>query len=224
MRCEGFFREAMIVRSGTRMCPASLQFFACKVRVPGAIAGPGLHEFKEVENAMNTLRKLACCLFLAAAVAPFATVVAQEVDGLTVSDSADPAVASPKPVDGAARPAFDWDRYGNCICAALSSGHDGLRQGALRMLIMYGDAIEVPRAAVLEVVRMYRDHRDEHVRRMAVVALGRIDDAWALDFLRRSLAYERCPEVLATMQAVIADHRTVPEGTVLVEAPVRSAR
>ncbi len=71
------------------------------------------------------------------------------------------------------------------------------------MIIFYGDQLDV-KASVFDVVRIYRNHEDDRMRRMAVVALGKMQSQWAIGFLTRSLGFEKTPAVRKTMQAVIA--------------------
>lgn len=100
----------------------------------------------------------------------------------------------------------EWAAYGERLGDALASGHDGLRQGALRMIIQYGDDLRLRRPAIYDVVRIYRNHDDDDLRRMAVVALGETNDAWAIDLLRRSVRYEKTPRVRHTIISVLASH------------------
>ncbi len=97
-----------------------------------------------------------------------------------------------------------WYSYGDRLADALASGHEGVEQGALRMIILYGDYMELKRPAVFDVVRIYRNHQDDRVRRMAVVALGKIQDPWGLDMLKRSARFEKSPGVRHTIEAVLA--------------------
>lgn len=99
-----------------------------------------------------------------------------------------------------------WHIYGDRLADALASGHEGLCEGALRMTILYGDYLGLQRPAVFNVVRIYRNHKDDRLRRMAVVALGKIQDAWAMDFLKRSVRFEQSPSVRQTILAVLAEY------------------
>ncbi|MFQ5569294.1 MAG: HEAT repeat domain-containing protein [Rhodothermales bacterium] len=101
------------------------------------------------------------------------------------------------------RPAAHWDQLSKGLIDAIGSDHDGAKQGALRMIIFYGDQLDVS-AAVFDVVRIYRDHEDNRLRRMAVVALGKMKSPWAIDFLERSVRFEKTPSVRQTIQAVVA--------------------
>lgn len=116
----------------------------------------------------------------------------------------------------------DWQRYGERLAETLASDHEGLRQGALRLMVLYGKKLELRREAIYDVVRIYRDHDNDRMRRMAVVALGSLDNAWGLDLLSRSVRFERTPTVRRTILAVLSS-AFPPEGTVVVE-PFRPAQ
>lgn len=93
--------------------------------------------------------------------------------------------------------------YGQSVSALLASDDDALREAGLRHVIRDGAATNFQRTDVLNVVRIYRDHADDNMRRMAVVALGQMNDAWAMEFLTRSTIFEKTPQVLHTLLAVI---------------------
>ncbi len=105
-----------------------------------------------------------------------------------------------------------WDTFGDNLEKALACGHEGVQQSALRMIIFYGDNLSISRTGVHETVRIYRDHDDDRVRRMAVVALGKIKDPWGLDMLKRSARFEKSPGVRHTIQAVLAESSTIDLG------------
>ena len=105
-----------------------------------------------------------------------------------------------------------WDAYGDNLEKALAIDHDGVQQGALRMLILYADNMTISRAGVHDIVRLYRDHPDDRMRRLAVVALGKVQDSWGLDFLKRSARYEEVPGIRRTILAVLAESGTLDPG------------
>ncbi len=98
------------------------------------------------------------------------------------------------------------DVLSHTLSDALETTHYGFQTSALRLMIEYGDQVEFSHRTVIEVVRLYRDHSDDRVRRMAVVALGAMGNEWGLDFLKRSLPYENVAPVRHTVAAVLADH------------------
>lgn len=109
-----------------------------------------------------------------------------------------------------------WQKYAGQLSGALASGHDGLQQGALRMIIQYGNYMQFKRAAVFDAVRIYRNHRNDNMRRMAVVAVGEMHDPWAFDFLKRSVPFEKTSRVHHTILSVLNAHGMLKPGTAKV--------
>lgn len=99
----------------------------------------------------------------------------------------------------------DWNAFSKNLLIAFKSDNDGLQQGALRMVIRYGKQVRVNRA-VYDIMHIYREHEDDNVRRMAVVALGKMEHRWAMGFLRLAEEYEKTPEVQRTIRAVLAEY------------------
>lgn len=97
------------------------------------------------------------------------------------------------------------DAISSAVGDALETSHFGLQTSALRLVITYAEDIHFNRTTVFDVVRLYRDHKDDRVRRMAVVALGELGDPWGNDMLRRSLRFEKNASVKHTIAAVLAE-------------------
>lgn len=96
-----------------------------------------------------------------------------------------------------------WQRYSDALVVALQSDKADFQQEALRHIIRYGDKLNMD-AAVFDIVRLYRDHEDTRIRRMAVLALAQMDNAWGRDFLQRSLRFEQDATVRQTMRSALA--------------------
>ncbi|QXD16634.1 hypothetical protein GQ464_006750 [Rhodocaloribacter litoris] len=114
----------------------------------------------------------------------------------------------PQHLYDAAREAVEkarWDVFSKRLVEALHTKHDGLREAAMRLIIQYGDRVDV-KDAVFDVMRLYRDHDDENLRRMAIVTLGSMKSNWAISFLRLSEEYEKSPALKQTIRAVVARH------------------
>ena len=97
-----------------------------------------------------------------------------------------------------------WAAFSNQVRQALTSKHAGLEQGALRQIIRYGTQLDLGRKEAVEVMRICRESDNDDVRRMAVVAIGSMDDAWALGQLASAMEFEEIDRVRKTMQAVVA--------------------
>lgn len=105
----------------------------------------------------------------------------------------------------------EWNEFSAVLGDALHSEVEGLRCSALRLAIQYSDDVQLDRSAIYDMAAMYRSHRNDNVRRMAVVALASTDDSWAIDYLKRSVAYEKTPKVLHTIKAVLQPEIIVGE-------------
>ncbi|HMB89600.1 MAG TPA: hypothetical protein VKP65_02055 [Rhodothermales bacterium] len=116
------------------------------------------------------------------------------------------ALAELTAAEAEARTAARWEAFNTNLVAALQSDMDGVKSAAMQMVIRYGDQVNVDKA-LFDVVRIYRDHDNDNMRRMAVVALGAMNHPWGLDFLERSQRFEKSPKVQQTLYAVVAQHR-----------------
>ena len=77
------------------------------------------------------------------------------------------------------------------------------------MIIRYGPYLDVS-DAVHDVVALYRNHPDDRLRRMAVVALGAMKSDWAIAFLERSVHFEKDAAVQHTIRAVVTAYQARP--------------
>ncbi len=98
-----------------------------------------------------------------------------------------------------------WKTFSTNLVHALTIDNDGVKVAAMQYIIRYGDKLDVD-AAVFDVMGIYRNHHDDNVRRMAVVALGRMQSNGAIGFLRLSIQYEKSEMLRYTIQAVISDY------------------
>lgn len=151
-----------------------------------------------MKHSVYTL--IVCALLLSSAILPDASAQPSvQDDPATELERSMPDV----PIRNRLTP-VQWSAYAGCLSDALASGHEGLQQSALRLIIQYGEYMQFARDAVFGVVRVYRDHPNDDMRLMAVVALGQMHDAWAFDFLTRSVRFEKTPKVRSTIRSVLA--------------------
>ncbi len=104
-----------------------------------------------------------------------------------------------------------WQGFSENLTVALKSDHDGLKVAAMGMVIRFGNKVDVQNA-VFDVMRIYQDHPNEKMRRMALVALGQMESGWAIGFLERAQHFEDSPVLKQTMQAVINDYHATHTG------------
>lgn len=97
-----------------------------------------------------------------------------------------------------------WEVFSDQIVRALKSRHDGLQEGALRMIIQYGENLDVSDARY-ELTRIYRSAKNENLRRMAIVAMGSLQDDWAFNYLYQRAREEKSPLLRQTIHAVLVE-------------------
>lgn len=101
-----------------------------------------------------------------------------------------------------------WVQFGENLVVALKSGNDGLQLSALQHIVVYGERVDVSNAR-FELVRLFRDNKDERVRMTALNALSKMNDAWIADFLYRSARFESDAHMASLMyHAAIANERS----------------
>jgi hypothetical protein len=101
-----------------------------------------------------------------------------------------------------------WAQFGRNISEAIYSGNSGQQQAALRHIVQYGQYLRFDRELAFEVMRVYRDHEIPRMRRLAVLALGNMNDRWAIEFLDMLAPYEESKELQDTMNRVVAEYRS----------------
>ena len=84
----------------------------------------------------------------------------------------------------------NWEAFSANLVKGLAMDNDGVKQAAMQHIITYGDRLDV-NEAVFDIVRIYRFHKNERFRQMAVVALSKINSDYAAYFLKRSLKFEK---------------------------------
>ncbi|MDX1532211.1 MAG: hypothetical protein R3362_11845 [Rhodothermales bacterium] len=112
---------------------------------------------------------------------------------------ADPPLPTPPAPDATEA---QWAAFGENLVVALQDGNDGVKAGAMQMIIHYGDRLDC-RAAQFDVIRIYRSHPDERMRRLAIVTAGALQSGWAMGFLRMSEPFEKSDILKKTIQAVV---------------------
>jgi hypothetical protein len=104
-----------------------------------------------------------------------------------------------------------WDAFSENLVVALKSEHDGLKVAAMGMVIRYSDQVDV-KNAVFDVMRVYRNHDNMDMRRMALVTLGEMNNEWAIAFLERAERFEDSPVLRQTIKAVVAEYHATHVG------------
>ncbi|MEJ2634337.1 MAG: hypothetical protein P8184_03470 [Calditrichia bacterium] len=84
----------------------------------------------------------------------------------------------------------NWDAFSKNLVMALATPNEGLQQSAMQMIIRYSDNLNVD-GAIFDIVRIFRNHKNPQVRRLAMVTIYKMQHGWAMDFLKRNLKFEK---------------------------------
>jgi hypothetical protein len=120
-----------------------------------------------------------------------------------------PAIAQDDAVSDTMLTAAGWAEFSSNLRSAIASDNEGARVGALSQIIRHGQYLDFDELTVFEVMRMYRDSKDPKIRRMAVVALGNMNNRWAIEFLDMLSRYEENETIKSTMERVVKEHRSM---------------
>ncbi|MDX1739721.1 MAG: hypothetical protein R3178_00445 [Rhodothermales bacterium] len=131
-----------------------------------------------------------------------ASLLATSLSTTAVADDKDKLLEMPAPA--ATMTAEQWVFFSDNLVKALASHHDGLQNGAMRLALQYPDQVDIS-AGMLDLMRIYRNHPDDNVRRLAAVTLGSTGSRLARNYLRLHVEFEKSECVKRTMLAVLSE-------------------
>jgi hypothetical protein len=85
--------------------------------------------------------------------------------------------------------AAKWKAFSKNLVKAITSENEGLQRSAMRLIITHAENVDVNQA-IFDLVHIYRYHKNEKVRQLAVVTIQRLQHNWANGFLVRNLKFE----------------------------------
>lgn len=98
-----------------------------------------------------------------------------------------------------------WEAFSKNLIKAVESTNEGLQISAMRMIILYNDNLDVKDAA-FDLVRIFRNHPDQRVRRLAMVTLYYIQNDWAMYFLKRNRQFEKDKAILRQSCCIVNEY------------------
>ena len=101
-----------------------------------------------------------------------------------------------------AKERVDWDAFSKNLVKALKTPNTGLQVSAMQKVITYSDKLNISDAA-LELVRLYRNHKDERVRQLALVTINATNNDWAAGIVKRDYDFEKSAKIKQVMAAII---------------------
>jgi hypothetical protein len=101
----------------------------------------------------------------------------------------------------------DWTAFSKNLVRALGTSNEGLQISAMSMVVRYGEYLDV-NDAVFNVVRIFRNSKNPKIRQLALVTLHKMQNKWAMGFLKRNLKFEENETILNQSRWVIHDYLT----------------
>lgn len=99
---------------------------------------------------------------------------------------------------------IDWNAFGKNLVKAIASDNEGLQCSAMRLIIQHADKLDVDQA-VFDLVRIYRSNKNERIQQLAIVTLHKIQNKWAMGFLKRDLKFQDSPVLRRQIVACVND-------------------
>ena len=101
----------------------------------------------------------------------------------------------------------NWEAFSKNLVMALGTTNTGLQLSAMGMIIRYSDKLQVDEA-VFDVMRIYRLYKDPQVRILALVTLHKIQNDWAMYYLKSNMRFENDERVKKFCSFVLNDYYT----------------
>ncbi len=84
---------------------------------------------------------------------------------------------------------IDWQLFSKNLVKSLKSDNQGVRLSAMQLIIEYSNNVDVNNG-VYDVMRTFRDNKDQNVRKLALVTLHKMNNGWAKEFLKMHYKFE----------------------------------
>jgi hypothetical protein len=98
----------------------------------------------------------------------------------------------------------DWTLFGDNLQTSLKSGNIGVKLSAMQLIIEYSADLNVAGTeAVYEVMREFRNNADQSIRKLSLITLYKMNNDWAIDFLKRHHKFEENKEIKSTIQSIV---------------------
>ncbi len=99
----------------------------------------------------------------------------------------------------------DWDVFSKNLVKSLKSDNQGVKLSAMQQVIAYAESVNVD-DAIFDIVEVYRSHPALKVRQLALTTLYKTNNAWAMDFLKRNLEFEKSPVLKAQIYHILNEN------------------
>jgi len=98
-----------------------------------------------------------------------------------------------------------WDNFSKNLVIALKSDNEGLRRSAMNLIVRYGESLNVDEA-VFDVVQIFRYSDNQKERRLALIALYKMQNDWSMYFLKRHMKFEDNPTLKHQIAVIVQEY------------------
>lgn len=99
----------------------------------------------------------------------------------------------------------NWQAYSTNLVKAIKKGNPGLQQSAMQRVIQYGGNLDVSDAAY-EIGRIFGYNQSPVVRRLAMIALHKINTDKSMYYLQKYLPLETNESVKKQANSILYDY------------------
>ncbi len=101
---------------------------------------------------------------------------------------------------------INWKLVSKNLVRSLASDNEGLRQSAMAFFVEHADKLDI-NDAVYDVMRVYRNHPDLRVRKLALVTLYKMQNKWAMEFLKVDLRFQEQEQLKQMVAAIVQEYQ-----------------
>ena len=96
----------------------------------------------------------------------------------------------------------NWKKFSDNLTKSLKSENIGVRLSAMQLIIRYSDKIDVT-DGVFDVMREFRNNDDQNIRKLALITLYKMNDNWAIEFLKMQHQYEENQDIKNKIEHIV---------------------
>ncbi|MCH8128005.1 hypothetical protein IIC38_18955 [candidate division KSB1 bacterium] len=101
-----------------------------------------------------------------------------------------------------------WVTFSKNLAANLASENSGVKQSAMKLIIIYGDKLKLDDEAIFELIEIYNREKDVKYRQMALVTLYSLKNKWAMEFIKQSYEFEKNSVLKHTIAAMVLEYQS----------------
>ncbi|MFC2088098.1 hypothetical protein ACFLSX_00720 [Calditrichota bacterium] len=104
----------------------------------------------------------------------------------------------------------NWEKFSKSLVETLKSDNEGLKQSAMMQIMVFCDSLDVKDAA-FDVYNIYKFHKDNQMRHLALVTLYHLKSDWAMIQLTKDLKTEESPLLKKQIMFMVKEYNQMKE-------------